>query len=238
MWSLLLNNFCFHYMHMAGYWQYICFLNQSFVFFKFWLVEILPRLPKLTKLPKCASWDGSIIVMIRFLLDPMTLRQGPQKLASDHGMFPTRIFPFFMTSAFYNSPLPPEVWVGWPYLKNESTLFQKWSGQSELVGRKWQDIFIYCDIFHNWYILTRAEWVGWPSLRSGSTFSYIVICFIYDIFRPGQSESVDHIWKVAGHFHILWYISYLIYFDQARVSWLTISEKWQDICGSTNPPPP
>ena len=101
----------------------------------------------------------------------MTLRQGPQKLASDHGMFPTRIFPFFMTSAFYNFPLPPEVWVGWPYLKNESTLFQKWSGQSELVGRKWQDIFIYCDIFHIWYILTRPEWVGWPSLRSGRTFA-------------------------------------------------------------------
>ena len=92
------------------------------------------------------------------------------------------------------------VWVGWPSLKNESTIFHKRPGLSESVDHLWevavhfhtllymisfvqgrvsqltisekrQDIFIYCDRFYIWYILTRPEWVGWPSLGSGRTFA-------------------------------------------------------------------
>ena len=74
-------------------------------------------------------------------------------------------------------------WVSWPSLRSGSTFsyiviyfiymisFVQGRVSQLTISEKWQDIFIYCDIFHIWYILTRAEWVGWPSLRSGRTFA-------------------------------------------------------------------
>ena len=71
-------------------------------------------------------------------------------------------------------------WVSWPSLRSGST-------------------FSYIVIYFTWYLSSRAEWVSWRSLKSGRTFSYTVIYFIFDIFRPDQSELVDHLWEVAGH---------------------------------------